>query len=70
MDLETYGIFLIGSILVSLGIVVLGIGLLFLNHIYSKFWITVKLFSIYSYDLPTKESQPVANTSVEHEQSK
>jgi hypothetical protein len=51
MDLEYYGLFLVGSILVSLGMVVIALAALLINHLYTKYWKTVQLFKIYSYDL-------------------
>ena len=71
MDLEYYGLFLVGSILVSLGVVVLAMAALLINHLYVKYWKSVQLFKIYSYDLtPQKEESntitvtenPSANT--------
>jgi hypothetical protein len=61
MDLEYYGLFLVGSILVSLGIVVLSMAALLINHLYVKYWKPVQLFKIYSYDLPAYEQ---ANTTI------
>jgi len=55
MDLEYYGLFLVGSILVSLGVVVLAMAALLINHLYVKYWKSVQLFKIYSYDLPPHE---------------
>ena len=59
MDLEYYGLFLVGSILVSLGLVVIALAALLINHLYTKYWRTVQLFKLYSYDL----SEP-ANTII------
>jgi hypothetical protein len=65
MNLETYGVFLVGSILASFGIVVLGVAFLFLNHLYSKYWHTVQIFKIYNYEVaPTEPVEPVANTEI------
>jgi hypothetical protein len=61
MDLEYYGLFLVGSILVSLGIVVLSMAALLINHLYVKYWKPVQLFKIYSYDFPPYEQ---ANTTI------
>ena len=51
MDLEYYGLFLVGSILVSLGIIVIALAALLINHLYTKYWRTIQLFKIYSYDV-------------------
>jgi hypothetical protein len=51
MDLEYYGLFLVGSILVSLGIVVLAMAALLINHLYVRYWKTIQLVNLYNYDL-------------------
>lgn len=51
MDLDYYGLFLVGSILVSLGIVVLAMAALLINHLYVRYWKPIQLFKIYTYDL-------------------
>jgi len=64
MNLESYCLFLIGSILVSLGVTVLSVSFLFLNHIYSRFWKPVKILNLYSFEDASKikiETQTVAN---------
>jgi Zn-dependent membrane protease YugP len=38
MNLESYAMFLVGTILVSTSIVVIGLMLLFLNFIFTKYW--------------------------------
>lgn len=63
MDLDYYGLFLVGSILVSLGIVVLAMAALLINHLYVKYWEPVQLFKLYSYDLHQPEELQ-ANTIV------
>jgi hypothetical protein len=69
MDLDIYALFLVGSILVSLSIIVIALAVLFINYIYNKYWKTVQIFKIYSYDLnhqvePTIFVTPNANTVV------
>ena len=62
MDLDYYALFLVGSILVSLGIVVLAMAALLINHLYVKYWKTIQLVNLYNYDLrPMMEE---ANTIV------
>ena len=56
MDLEYYGLFLVGSILVSLGLVVIALAALLINHLYTKYWRTVQLFKLYSYDVNDGEA--------------
>ncbi len=38
MNLESYAMFLVGTILVSTSIIVIGLMLLFLNFIFTKYW--------------------------------
>jgi len=64
MDLEYYGLFLVGSILVSLGIVVLAMAALLINHLYVKYWRTIQLVNLYNYDVaPHEESNTVIVTT-------
>lgn len=64
MNIEVYGTFLVGSILASFGIVVIGVAFLLLNHLYSKYWRTVQMFKLYSYEVSSTEVVPVANTEM------
>jgi len=50
MDLEYYGLFLVGAILVSLGVVVISLAMLLINHLYVKYWKTVQLFKLYNFE--------------------
>jgi len=51
MDLDYYALFLVGSILVSLGVVVLSMAALLINHLYVKYWKTIQLVNLYNYDV-------------------
>lgn len=69
MDLEMYGLFLVGSILVSLGAIVIASAVLVINHLYDKYWKTVQLFKVYAYEPhnyqePTIEPTNTANVMV------
>ena len=64
MDLEYYGLFLVGSILVSLGVVVLAMAALLINHLYVKYWKTIQLVNLYNYDLrPMEEANTITVTT-------
>jgi len=64
MDLEYYGLFLVGSILVSLGVVVLAMAALLINHLYVKYWKTIQLVNLYNYDLrPMEEANTITVTA-------
>ena len=63
MDLDNFALFLIGSILVSIGIVVLAMAALLINHLYIKYWKTVELFRIWSYEMPQGEYLFANNTT-------
>jgi hypothetical protein len=52
MDLDVYVMFLVGSILISFGVIVIGVAFLVINHLYVKYWQTVRLFKIYSFEQP------------------
>ena len=63
MDLDNFALFLIGSILVSLGLIVLAMAALLINHLYVRYWKTVELFRIWSYDMPQGEYLFTSNTA-------
>ena len=64
MDLEYYGLFLVGSILISLGVVVLAMAALLINHLYVKYWKTIQLVNLYNYDLrPMEEANTITVTT-------
>jgi hypothetical protein len=55
MDLDNFAMFLVGSILVSLGLIVLAMAALLVNHLYVRYWKTVELFRIWNYEMPQGE---------------
>ena len=55
MDLNNFAMFLVGSILVSLGLIVIAMAALLINHLYVKYWKTVELFRIWNYEVPQGE---------------
>lgn len=61
MDLEYYGLFLVGAILVSLGVVVISLAILLINHLYVKYWKTVQLFKLYNFEDVTVQPEQEAN---------
>jgi len=63
MDLDNFAMFLVGSILVSLGLIVLAMAALLVNHLYVRYWKTVELFRIWSYDMPQGEYLFTSNTA-------
>ena len=64
MDLDYYALFLVGSILVSLGVVVLSMAALLINHLYVKYWKTIQLVNLYNYDLrPMEEANTITVTT-------
>lgn len=58
MNLESYAMFLIGTILVSIAIIVMGLTLLLLNYIFSTHWRPINL----GYWAPFWVSEFVAKT--------
>jgi len=48
MDMDQAAVFLAGSILTMLGFVVLVVGILTINNLFSKYWKPVKLYEWYA----------------------
>lgn len=64
MDLEYYGLFLVGAILVSLGIVVIALAALLINHLYTKYWKSVQLFRLYNFEEEKMPTEVVSNNDI------
>lgn len=62
MEIESCAMFLVGTILTCCGVSVISITVLFLNHLFSKYWKTVTLYKLY--DIPTiiDGESPQSNT--------
>ena len=67
MDMDTAANFLSGSILTMLGFVVIAMGIVAINNIFSHFWQPVKLFTPDSWKgfyPPVQEQSPTSNTAI------
>jgi hypothetical protein len=60
MDLDGYLTFTIASLLISIGIIFLSLTLILLNHLFNKYWKTVKLVSFIPKEImqPTRFAEP------------
>lgn len=50
MEIESCAMFLVGAILTCCGASVIAVTILFLNHLFSKYWKTVTIYKLY--DMP------------------
>ena len=60
MDLDGYLTFTIASLLISIGIIFLSLTLILLNHLFNKYWKTVKLVNFIPREImqPTRFAEP------------
>jgi hypothetical protein len=59
MDIGQASTFLVGSLLVSIAVIVLCAMLIFLNNLFARFWKPVKMFKFVDYPLATYQQPPV-----------
>jgi len=57
MGLDNYIIFVIATILISVGIVIASVAILFLNNIFAAYWKPIK-FSSFDYPIIDKSNEP------------
>ena len=61
MELESYVTFLVGSLLISLGMIIIMLTLVFLNQVLYKFWKPVKIFSMEPWNLRFADPQDLVD---------
>lgn len=57
MGLDNYIVFVMATMLVSIGIVIASVAILFLNNIFSKYWKPIK-FTAFEYPMIDKSNEP------------
>lgn len=60
MELDGYVTFLVGSLLISLGLIILALTAIFLNQVLYRYWKPVKIFSMEPWNMRFADPQDLA----------